>query len=85
MESDIPALLLKNRGVYLQHPSVGGSHPRQAGPGLCKWMRTLPSWWMASAWAPNLYRAALTLVDAMLDELEVARQPSMSPHGPWPW
>lgn len=29
----------------------------------------------------NLYRAALTLVDAMLDELEVARQPSMSPHG----
>lgn len=29
----------------------------------------------------NLYRAALTLADAMLDELEVARQPSMSPHG----
>lgn len=29
----------------------------------------------------DLYRVALTLVDAVLDELEVARQPSTSPHG----
>ena len=29
----------------------------------------------------DLYRVALTLVDAVLDELEVSRQPSTSPHG----
>ena len=29
----------------------------------------------------NLYRSALTLVDVVLEELEVARQPSMSPRG----
>ena len=29
----------------------------------------------------NLYRSALTLVDAVLKELEVARQPSVSPRG----